>query len=239
MQVALVLSSLGMPSVLLEKSALLGGRVPKLSRTFPFFNDDGFNDGKQFTDVLERDLQATPLADIRLGTVITALRGDFPNFTVELSDGRSIAAGAVVVATGFTPFDPTSLKEYGYGIYPNVITATELEWMLNPRGPTGGKLVRRTDGKPAERLAIVFCVGSRNRRIGLALGRGTALAQAIADLGHVAEGVWSAPAIVARAGALHIEMPISEAVCAVLEGRTSAREAVERLLSRDPRAERS
>jgi glycerol-3-phosphate dehydrogenase (NAD(P)+) len=80
---------------------------------------------------------------------------------------------------------------------------------------------------------------SRNRRIGLALGKGTALAQAIADLGHVAEGVWSAPAIVARAGAVHIEMPISEAVCAVLEGRASARDAVERLLSRDPRAERS
>jgi glycerol-3-phosphate dehydrogenase (NAD(P)+) len=55
----------------------------------------------------------------------------------------------------------------------------------------------------------------------------------------VAEGVWSAPAIVARASALNIEMPISEAVCAVLEGRASAREAVERLLSRDPRAERS
>jgi len=166
MQVALVLGALGMPSVLVEKSTVLGGRVPKLSRTFPFFNDDGFNDGKQFTDSLERDLRATPLTDIHLGTVITALRGDFPNFTVELSDGSSVATGAVVVATGFTPFDPTSLKEYGYGVYPNVITASELEWMLNPRGPTGGKLVRRSDGKPAERLAIVFCVGSRNRRIG-------------------------------------------------------------------------
>ncbi|SPE23564.1 glycerol-3-phosphate dehydrogenase (NAD+) [Burkholderiales bacterium] len=80
---------------------------------------------------------------------------------------------------------------------------------------------------------------SRNRRIGLALGSGIALAKAIAELGHVAEGVWSAPAIVARAHALHIEMPISEAVCAVLEGTASARDAVERLLSRDPRAERS
>jgi glycerol-3-phosphate dehydrogenase (NAD(P)+) len=80
---------------------------------------------------------------------------------------------------------------------------------------------------------------SRNRRIGLALGRGTALTQALADLGHVAEGVWSAPAIVARAGALQIEMPISKAVCAVLEGRTRPRDAVELLLARDPRAERS
>jgi len=78
---------------------------------------------------------------------------------------------------------------------------------------------------------------SRNRRIGIALGNGIALAEAMADLGHVAEGVWSAPAIVARARALQIEMPISEAVCAVLEGRSSPRNAVEQLLSRDPRSE--
>jgi heterodisulfide reductase subunit A2 len=166
MQVALMLSSLGTPSLMIEKSANLGGRVPKLSRTFPFFNDDGFNDGKEFTDALERDLAATSLVEPRLNTVVTALHGDFPNFTVQLSDTSTVAVGAVVVATGFTPFDPTSLKEYGYGIYPNVITATELEWMLNPRGPTGGQLLRPSDGKKVERLAIVFCVGSRNRRIG-------------------------------------------------------------------------
>jgi heterodisulfide reductase subunit A len=132
MQVALVLSSLGTPSVLVEKSSALGGRVPRLSRTFPFFNDDGFYDGKEFTDTIERDLRSTSLVDVRCGATISALRGDFPNFTVELADGSSFAAGAVVVATGFTPFNPTSLPEYGYGIYPNVITATELEWITHP-----------------------------------------------------------------------------------------------------------
>jgi len=166
MQVALVLSSLAVPSVLIERSPTLGGRVTRLSKTFPFFNDDGFNDGKEFTDSLERDVRAASLVSVRCGTTVTALHGDFPNFTVELADGSHIPAGAVVVATGFTAFDPTSLPEYGYGVYPNVITATELEWMLNPRGPTGGKLVRPSDGRPAERLAIVFCVGSRNKRIG-------------------------------------------------------------------------
>jgi glycerol-3-phosphate dehydrogenase (NAD(P)+) len=88
---------------------------------------------------------------------------------------------------------------------------------------------------------ILTCTGdlSRNRRIGLALGRGAVLAQAMAELGHVAEGVWSAPAIVARARDLQVEMPISATVCAVLEDRTSVRDAVEQLLARDPRAERS
>jgi glycerol-3-phosphate dehydrogenase (NAD(P)+) len=86
---------------------------------------------------------------------------------------------------------------------------------------------------------LLTCTGdlSRNRRIGLALGRGVPLAQAIAELGHVAEGVWSAPAIVARARAAGVEMPITEAVCAVLQGQISARAAVGQLLSRDPRAE--
>jgi len=166
MQVANVLGTLGVPSVLVEKSGELGGHVPNLSRTFPFFNDDGFNDGKEFTTALERDLRSNSLPEIRLNTTVTGLTGEFPNFDVQLSDGSSIEAGAVVIATGFEPFDPSGLQEYGYGVYPNVITAMELEWMLNPRGPTGGKLVRRSDGKKAERLAIIFCVGSRNRRIG-------------------------------------------------------------------------
>jgi glycerol-3-phosphate dehydrogenase (NAD(P)+) len=88
---------------------------------------------------------------------------------------------------------------------------------------------------------ILTCTGdlSRNRRIGLALGRGMPLAQAMTELGHVAEGVWSAPAIVARAAALQVEMPISATVCDVLEERASVRDAVERLLARDPRAERA
>ena len=86
---------------------------------------------------------------------------------------------------------------------------------------------------------ILTCTGdlSRNRRIGLALGHGVPLSQAVEELGHVAEGVWSASAIVARARDLDVEMPISEAVCAVLDGRISARDSVGRLLARDPRAE--
>jgi len=166
MQVSTALGALGVPSLLVEKSGELGGRVPRLSRTFPFFNDDGFNDGREFTAALERDLRATRMAEIRLNTSVREMTGDFPNFRVRLSDDGTAEVGAVVVATGFEPFDPSSLQEYGYGVYPNVITASDLEWMLNPRGPSGGALVRPSDGKPANRLGLIFCVGSRNRRIG-------------------------------------------------------------------------
>ncbi len=78
---------------------------------------------------------------------------------------------------------------------------------------------------------------SRNRQVGLMLGGGVPLAQALARLGHVAEGVWSAPAIAARAAALGVEMPITAAVCAVLDGRLSAPAALQQLLARDPRRE--
>ncbi len=86
---------------------------------------------------------------------------------------------------------------------------------------------------------ILTCTGelSRNRRVGLALGRGVELARALDALGHVAEGVWSAPAIAARARAAGVDMPITDAVCAVLDGRLSPRAALELLLAREPRNE--
>ncbi|MGR1969154.1 NAD(P)H-dependent glycerol-3-phosphate dehydrogenase, partial [Salmonella enterica] len=78
---------------------------------------------------------------------------------------------------------------------------------------------------------------SRNRRVGLLLAQGLGLPQILTQLGHVAEGVYSAPTVLARARAAGVEMPITEAMVALLEGRLRAREAVDRLMSRDARAE--
>jgi len=75
---------------------------------------------------------------------------------------------------------------------------------------------------------------SRNRRVGLALARGEPLARILASLGHVAEGVRTAGEVVKLARSRGVEMPISEAVAAVLEGRVPASRAVDMLLSRDP-----
>ncbi|HVP10466.1 MAG TPA: FAD-dependent oxidoreductase [Phycisphaerae bacterium] len=166
MQAATTLGQMGIPSILLEKADRLGGRVRRLSRTFPFFDKAGFTDGADFVAEIEEDLRACRLADVRLETTVTSVKGNFPNFTIGFSNGRQEQASAIVLTTGFEPFDPTSLEEYGYGRYPNVVTAPELEWMLNPRGPTGGQLLRPSDRKLVDRLALVFCVGSRNRRIG-------------------------------------------------------------------------
>lgn len=72
--------------------------------------------------------------------------------------------GAIIVATGFNHFDPSPMSEYGYGRYPNVITAMEMERLNNSAGPTTGNLIRPSDNQNPRRLAIINCVGSRDKR---------------------------------------------------------------------------
>jgi glycerol-3-phosphate dehydrogenase (NAD(P)+) len=78
---------------------------------------------------------------------------------------------------------------------------------------------------------------SRNRQVGLRLAQGLPLAQVLAALGHVAEGVLSAPVVLQRARALGVEMPITEAVVDVLEGRLTPVAALRALMARDVGAE--
>lgn len=86
---------------------------------------------------------------------------------------------------------------------------------------------------------ILTCTGdlSRNRRVGLRLGRGEALPAILADLGHVAEGVNTAREVDRLAKAKAVEMPITRAVCRVLDDPTSGRAVVQELLQREPKFE--
>jgi glycerol-3-phosphate dehydrogenase (NAD(P)+) len=78
---------------------------------------------------------------------------------------------------------------------------------------------------------------SRNRKVGLALAEGLTLPETLARLGHVAEGVYSAATVVARAQSLGVDMPLSEAVHAVLQGQCTPEQAVDRLMHRGARSE--
>ncbi|MCV2354589.1 NAD(P)-dependent glycerol-3-phosphate dehydrogenase [Paucibacter sp. B2R-40] len=78
---------------------------------------------------------------------------------------------------------------------------------------------------------------SRNRRVGLLLAEGLPLSQILHDLGHVAEGVYSAPTVLARAQGKGVDMPITAAVVAVLEGRLSPVAAVDLLMGRQAKSE--
>jgi glycerol-3-phosphate dehydrogenase (NAD(P)+) len=86
---------------------------------------------------------------------------------------------------------------------------------------------------------ILTCTGdlSRNRRVGLQLARGAALDATLRELGHVAEGVSTAPAVERLARERGVEMPITSAVCRVLNSSVSPRDAVRELLQRDLKAE--
>lgn len=74
----------------------------------------------------------------------------------------NIEVGAIIVATGYDLMDVSQIKEYGYGLYPNVITALELERLINAAGPTEGHVIRPSDGRTPKKVAFIQCVGSRD-----------------------------------------------------------------------------
>ena len=73
-----------------------------------------------------------------------------------------LEVGAIIVATGYDLFDPSPLIQYGYKRLDNVLTSLEFERMCNATGPTGGELVLK-DGSAPQSVAIIHCVGSRDR----------------------------------------------------------------------------
>lgn len=74
--------------------------------------------------------------------------------------------GTIIVATGYDIFDASRKEEYGYGLYENVINGLEFERLINASGPTGGKLLRPSDGKEPKSIGFIQCVGSRDETVG-------------------------------------------------------------------------
>jgi heterodisulfide reductase subunit A len=72
-----------------------------------------------------------------------------------------LTVGTIVLATGFTDFDPSRIPELGYGRLDNVLTSMEFERLINASGPTSGKVTLK-NGQPPKSVAIVHCVGSRD-----------------------------------------------------------------------------
>ncbi|HEY56145.1 MAG TPA: CoB--CoM heterodisulfide reductase iron-sulfur subunit A family protein [Dehalococcoidia bacterium] len=70
--------------------------------------------------------------------------------------------GSIIMATGFGVFDPTPISRYGYGRLDNVITSLEFERLVSSSGPTGGEITLK-DGAAPQSVAIVHCVGSRDK----------------------------------------------------------------------------
>ncbi len=93
------------------------------------------------------------------------LRESSPAGAIDLDmreDEIEVDVGAVIVATGWRPYDAVKLDNLGFGQYQDVITNVIMERIAAPTGPTGGEIIRPSDGKKAENVAFVQCAGSRD-----------------------------------------------------------------------------
>jgi heterodisulfide reductase subunit A len=88
-----------------------------------------------------------------------------PTNAINFEDQETLVdvnVGAVILAPGYKPFDPTPFDFYGYGKIPDVVTSMEYERLLSASGPCEGHLVRSSDEREPKKIAWIQCVGSRN-----------------------------------------------------------------------------
>ncbi len=153
------LAGAGQSVVLVEKEDRLGG-APILSGYAKLVPS-----GEWASDAIGgmvKQVEQQNLIDVHTGVTVKEFSGKPGAFTATLSDGKNIKASSAILATGFTHFDSVNKPEWGFGTYPDVVTTTQVEQMLS----SGTGIKCPSDGREPERVAILLCVGSRDRQIG-------------------------------------------------------------------------
>lgn len=156
---ARALAEIGQQVVLVEKEDRLGG-APILSgyaRLVPSGEWASEAIGRMVTAVEQNDN-----IDVQLESRIAEFSGEPGNFNAITSNERKFIASSAILATGFTHFDSVNKPEWGFGTHPDVVTTTQVEQMLS----TGSGIYCPSDGRKPKRVAILLCVGSRDRQIG-------------------------------------------------------------------------
>ncbi len=153
---ALEAAKAGYKVYLVEKEAELGGWVAKYYKTLP--TKPPYNKIEEpIVFKLIEEVKNNENITVYTSTIIDSISGQPGMFDVKLQNGGQFRVGAIVVATGWKPYDATKLEEqYGYGKYTNVVTNLEFEEMAK-----SGKLVR-SDGKPVKNVVFIQCAGQRD-----------------------------------------------------------------------------
>jgi len=153
------LASVGQRSVLVEKESRLGG-APILSGYAKLVPSGEW--AKDAIGGMVSRVEGNSLIAVHKGCTVKEFGGEAGAFRASLSNGASCDVGAAILCTGFTHFDSVNKPEWGFGTFPDVVTTTQVEQMIS-----SGKGVRcPSDGRKPERVAILLCVGSRDRQIG-------------------------------------------------------------------------
>jgi heterodisulfide reductase subunit A len=154
MEAAGQLSKAGFNVSLVEKDENTGGHLNGWDKLFP-----DRRKSSEVKDYLDKLISKDGIKVIS-GTTIEKLVNRNGIFSLETREGTEMTADAVVVATGFDLFKSSRKEEYGYGIYDNVITSSDLEEMFRK------DKILLVDGSVPENVGIVHCVGSRDEKVG-------------------------------------------------------------------------
>ena len=120
---------------------------------------------KPFPQSLPRSYTINSSECIKCGNCVETCVSNAINLEHEMSE-KIINVGAIIIATGHIELDPTQLAEFNYHKHPDVITQMELARIMAVNGPTSGKLVSPSNNSNPQRIVMIQCVGSRDRKPG-------------------------------------------------------------------------
>ena len=161
-QAALDIAESGYKVILVEREPQIGGHMAEFDKVFPTLDSALDLLTPKMTKV-----ESHPNIELMTSSEIEEVSGHVGDFKVKIRNKArngliEVSVGAVILATGYDVFDPSVITLYGYKEYDNIFTSLEFERMCSATGPTGGQILLK-NGKPPESVAIIHCVGSRDK----------------------------------------------------------------------------
>jgi len=156
MEASTTLAQMGYDVTIIEKEKQTGGKMNEWNVLFP--NE---RPATEITDYIYKKTDNKNLHIIKGTSIVESTKNITGGYSLMTDKNEKLHGDAVLVSTGFEPFDATKKEEYGYSIYENVITSVDLENMLRK-----GQPILTSKGKKPKRIAFIHCVGSRDAKCG-------------------------------------------------------------------------